>query len=220
MKERPILMNGDMVRSVLSGRKTQTRRPLRPQPILHPDVSSPFGEWTCKGHKFQWGPGAFPTFEMTKYCPFGQPGDRLWVRETFFKYWPIPGSTKPAALYRADGINLCELDSEGVKQRWTPSIHMPRELSRITLEITGISVDCVQDITGTEAEREGAHEVHMIGDGPSHPTWSMGGPDRYDHPRNAFRWTWDGLYAGRGLGWDVNPWVWVIKFKRVEAGKE
>ena len=210
MKARPILMNSDMVRSILRGQKTQTRRPIKPPFEVHrqgnlvtltrPDRN---GDRFCP----------YP-------CPYGKPGDRLWVRETFHKYWPTPGSTKPAALYRADGINLCDLDSEGGKQRWTRSIHMPRDLSRITLTITGVSVERVQDITGTEAEHEGAHEVHMLGDGPSCPTWSMGGPDRYDHPRNAFRWTWEGLYAGRGLGWEVNPWVWVIKFKRVEAGKE
>lgn len=219
MKERPSLMNGDMVRAILRGQKTQTRRPVMPQPVRLPAPNSKYWEWNYKGHICRWVEDFFPV-GMTYDCPLGQVGDRLWVRETFHKYWPTPGSTKPAALYRADGINLCDLDSEGGKQRWTPSIHMPRDLSRITLTITGVSVERVQDITGTEAEHEGAHEVHMLGDGPSCPTWSMGGPDRYDHPRNAFRWTWEGLYAGRGLGWEVNPWVWVIKFKRVEAGKE
>ncbi len=215
MKERPILFNCDMVAAILRGQKTQTRRPVMPQPFRLPAPNSNYWEWDCNGHICRWVEDFFPV-GMASDCPLGQPGDRLWVRETFFKYWPTWKNQKPAALYRADGITLCDRDSEGMKQRWTPSIHMPRELSRITLEITGVSVERVQDITGMEAEHEGAREIHKIGDSPSHPTWSMGGPDRYDHPRNAFRWTWDALYAGRGLGWQANPWVWVISFKRLE----
>lgn len=200
MNSRPIIFNTDMVQAILRGQKILTRRPVMPQPVIHPDAPKPFGEWTHKGKKIQWGPGAFPTLHFARHCPFGQPGDRLWVRETFFKYWPIPGSTKPAALYRADGITLCDRDSEGMTQRWTPSIHMPRELSRITLEITDVAVENVRDIVDDEAILEGFP------------------PD--DSPRKHFRKTWDAIYAKRGLGWKANPLVWVITFKRIEEGND
>lgn len=196
MTERPILFNCDMVRAMSRGQKTQTRRPIMPQPVIHPDAPKPFGEWTHKGQKIQWGPGAFPTLHFARHCPFGQPGDRLWVRETFFKYWPTPGRTNPAALYKADGITLCDRDSEGMKQRWTPAIHMPRELSRITLEITALTVEPLCSIEDDDAILEG-----VSGDG---------------NPMRLFRKMWDSIYAKRGLGWRANPWVWVVKFKRVE----
>lgn len=187
MKERPILFNGEMVRAVLAGQKTQTRR-----------IPS----------KTQQG---------SLFCPYGHPGDRLWVKETFYKYYPSETWPEPKALYKADGITLCDKDSEGKKQRWTPSIHMPRILSRITLEITDVHVERVQDITNDEAIAEGAYEVRKVGDDIAHATWTMDGLDwRYDTPREAFAATWDSLYAARSLGWDVNPWVWVVTFKRAE----
>ena len=128
MKERPILFNSDMVRAILAGRKTQTRRP------------------------------------------------------------------------------------------WTPSIHMPRILSRITLEITDIRVERLRIMTSDDAIAEGAYEVSRVGDGPASATWTMGASQewRYDSPLQAFEAMWNSIYAKRGFGWDVNPWVWVIIFKRVE----
>lgn len=141
MKERPILFNGEMVRVILAGQKTQTRR-IPPK-----------------------------TQQGSLFCPYGHPGDRLW----------IPGF---------------------------PSI---------TLEITDVHVERVQDITNDEAIAEGAYEVRKVGDDIAHATWTMDGLDwRYDTPREAFAATWDSLYAARSLGWDVNPWVWVVTFKRAE----
>lgn len=187
MKERPIIFNGDMVRAILAGQKTQTRRILSKKQ------------------------------QDALFCPYGHPGDRLWVKETFYKYYPSETWPEPKALYKADGITLCDKDSEGKKQRWTPSIHMPRILSRITLEITDVHVERVQDITNDEAIAEGAYEVRKVGDDIAHATWTMDGLDwRYDTPREAFAATWDSLYAARSLGWDVNPWVWVVTFKRAE----
>lgn len=168
MKERPILFNGDMVRAVLAGQKTQTRQTVVP-----------------------------PTGSI---CPYGQPSDRLWVKETFYRYYPSETWPEPKALYRADGITLCDKDSEGKKQRWTPSSHMPRILSRITLEITDIRVERVQDISEEDVQAEG------FSDRPA--------------SKNKFRIAWDLLYWKRGLGWSVNPRVWVITFKRVENRNE
>lgn len=234
MTERPILFSGAMVRAVLRGQKTQTRRPVMPQPVIHPDAPKPFGEWTHKGQKIQCGPGAFPTLHFARHCPFGQPGDRLWVRETwnladpnaddalsddvYGPYAPFTGSDGARkihwrAIYRAS----CPASHPKYgKALWKPSIHMPRWASRITLQITHIRVERVQDINALEAIAEEAREVHKVGDDPSHPTWSMGDTERYDSAREAFAAAWDSIYAKRGLGWGANPWVLVVKFKRVE----
>ncbi|WP_288230446.1 hypothetical protein [uncultured Desulfovibrio sp.] len=181
--KRPILFNGDMVRSILAGQKTQTRRPVDPQ----------------------------------RQCPFGQPGDRLWVRETFCKYYPSETWPEPKALYRADGITLCATDSEGKKQRWTPSIHMPRTLSRITLEITDVRVERVRDISEEEARAEGIEAL----DGRFVSADLYYTARRYgismEDARCIYAHLWDTLYAARGLGWGVNPWVWVVTFKILEG---
>lgn len=213
MTERPILFNDAMVRAILRGQKTQTRRPVMPQPVIHPDAPKPFGEWTHKGQKIQWGPGAFPTLHFARHCPFGQPDDLLWVREAFAQ---LPGHIEIA--YRADFDKFTDDDCLRWPPKWHPSIHMPRALSRITLEINDINVERVWDITDPEAIAEGAREINHVGDNSSRPTWTMGsGMERYDSPREAFAAAWDSIYAKRGLGWRVNPWVWVVKFKRVEG---
>lgn len=219
MKESPIPFKGDMIRAVLSGQKTQTRRPMKPIPV-YPDAFDGLRREIHDGQVHFWASGAeLPAHKFR--CPYGQPGDRLWVKETFYKYYPSETWPEPKALYKADGITLCDKDSEGKKQRWTPSIHMPRILSRITLEITDVHVERVQDITNDEAIAEGAYEVRKVGDDIAHATWTMDGLDwRYDTPREAFAATWDSLYAARGLGWDANPWVWVVTFKRVENRNE
>lgn len=186
MTERPILFNDAMVRAILREQKTQTRRPVKPQPDTVRFNDARWRSWTC---------------------PLGKPGDLLWVRETFAQ---LPGHIEIA--YRADFDDCLRWPP-----KWRPAIHMPRSLSRITLEITDINVERVQGITGPEAIAEGAREINHVGDDPTHPTWTMGsGMWRYDSPREAFAAAWDSIYAKRGLGWRVNPWVWVVNFKRVE----
>lgn len=219
MKESPIPFKGDMVRAVLAGQKTQTRRPMKPIPV-YPDAFNGLRREIHDGQVHFWASGAeLPAHKFR--CPYGQPDDRLWVKETFYKYYPSETWPEPKALYKADGITLCDKDSEGKKQRWTPSIHMPHILSRIVLEIINIRVERVQNITSDGAIAEGAYEVRKVGDDIAHATWTMDGLDwRYDTPREAFAATWDSLYAADGLGWDVNPWVWVITFKRVENRNE
>lgn len=205
MKERPILFNGEMVRAVLSGQKTQTRRPVKPQPIFKDLASPPRWCWSGKGHTVKWVDRISP-LGMTGDCHFGQPGDHLWVKETFYRYYPSETWPEPKALYKADGITLCDKDSEGKKQRWTPSTHMPRSLSRITLEITDVQVERVQDI----------HEEDAIAEGidPRKLSYLSG-----ERAVTKFSVLWNSIYAARGLGWDVNPWVWVITFKRMENQK-
>ena len=190
MTERPILFNGDMVRAILRGQKTQTRRPVKPQPdMVRPRKRFDDARWKS------WS------------CPLGKPGDRLWVRETF-AYEPDFG-----VAYRADeGDEFPGME----RQKWTPSIHMPRALSRITLEITDIRVERVQDISEEEARAEGIEALDgrfVSADLCDTARWydmSMG------DARCIYAHLWDALYAAYRLGWSVNPLVWVVTFKRVE----
>lgn len=169
MKERPILFNGDMVRAILSGEKTQTRRMVKYIPSLGgPDA------W-C--NKKDCPETVYTIGDYRRFCPFGQVGDRLWVRESFAK--ADKGENNIA--YRADEY----ADSF----RWTPSIHMPRWASRITLEIVGVRVERLQDVTDAEARAEGFKDV------------------------GAFADCWNSIYKN----WHENPWVWVVEFKHVEA---
>lgn len=160
--EHPILFSGQMVNAILTGKKTQTRRVIKPQSLLdnHTRVDACYK------------------------CPYGAPGDLLWVRETF-DVRTVAGDT--VVFYRAD----CGSDGDGAK--WKPSIFMPRALSRISLKITDVRVERLQEMKREEAEAEG------IGDSP---LW-----------RPAFKQLWDAINAKRGHSWDSNPWVWVIKFE-------
>lgn len=213
MKESPIPFKGDMIRAVLSGQKTQTRRPMKPIPV-YPDAFDGLRREIHDGQVHFWASGAeLPAHKFR--CPYGQPDDRLWVKETHARH---PQFAEVA--YRADGEEFEDADGFTWHPKWTPSIFMPRALCRIILEITDIRVERVQNITSDGAIAEGAYEVRKVGDDIAHATWTMDGLDwRYDTPREAFAATWDSLYAADGLGWDVNPWVWVITFKRMENQK-
>ncbi len=183
-----MLFSTPMVKAILEGRKTRTRRVIKPQ----------YTDW--QGHHWYGKPSAFHlqfndfTLEDIKaHCPYGQVGDRLWVRETHFI-----GGIKPNewAWYRSgfDG------DEEGVV--WRPSIFMPRWASRLTLEITEVRVERVQEITNDEVLLEGADTKDGL---------FFVEPDRI----MMFHKLWDSINAKRGYSWEVNPWVWVISFRRL-----
>ena len=203
MTERPIIFNGDMVRAILRGEKTQTRRPVKPQPATGCIYSingahNAALHLTDAGCQVRYIPPTGRSKDHLLLCPFGQPGDRLWVRETFALGEP----PYFGVAYRADEGDNPE-DVGGERQKWTPSIHMPRYLSRITLEITDINVERVQDITADEAIKEGVVDPIM-------GTYGLS-------PKTVFRDMWNDIYAERGLGWNENPWVWAITFRRVET---
>jgi len=189
MKERPILFNGEMVRAILDGRKTQTRRLVKPQPrvvhSIHSDASITTNRIFRKG-------------DQRIHSPFGTIGDRLWVRETFscMERKPVAGCE---VAYRADGESL-------VWEPWTPSIHMPRWASRINLEITGVRVERVQEISDDDAESEGVDLRRLCGCVEGCATCD----DR--SPSEVFRDLWQSIYAN----WDANPWVWVYEFRRMK----
>lgn len=193
LKEQPILFSGEMIRAILRGRKTQTRRVIKPQPKSQPyPYQFPSGEWAWKSntpHQFGLTTGHF--------CPYGQPGDRLWVRETWYRQF---GGSE--IVYRADG-------EQGI-HKWDSPLFMPRKSSRITLEIIGVRIERVQDISEDDCDKEifgGDFPHNVIPDYGFHGGMSI---------QECFAVIWDSLNAKRGYGWDVNPWVWVIEFKRIK----
>ncbi|NGZ06600.1 MAG: hypothetical protein G8237_09605 [Magnetococcales bacterium] len=207
MKEHPILFSGPMVRAILEGRKTQTRRVIKPQPSFN---SLEPGSVKWKDRCFiEWSDKETPAAQLATFCPYGKPGDRLWVRETFaivprtayvrsvgVQQILRPDDYHDAAIFRASF-------DRAIGKVWRPSIHMPRWASRITLEITDIRVERLQDISDPDAKAEGV----MLPDRTCtmyHGIW-----------RDEFQRLWDSINAKRGHGWNVNPWVWVIEFRRV-----
>lgn len=201
MKEKPIMMCGDMVRATLRevDPKTQTRRVIKPQPNE---------AWTVQGPRVIEGFYADGDCKSDLRCPYGQPGDRLWVRETWAHETDF-GTATGKALYRADGDNR-ETECGMPTDKWRPSIYMPRWASRITLEIVGVRVERVQDITEYDAMAEGIDAEHADGLG-----FVAIGPNGYRPFVTAFRELWDSINAKRGYGWSVNPFVWVVEFKRI-----
>lgn len=197
MKERPILFSAPMVRAILAGTKTQTRRVVKPRPM-------PAGGWTVAARPRGFEITYWDSDEQERCgiaCPYGKPGDRLWVRETFAK---IDGQTQPwiETDYRATYTHGDRLgDTLGIKKRWTPAIHMPRAASRITLEVTGVRVERLQAISASDAIAEGI---------------PRGGPENPDGiEQREYRTLWESINGP--ASWDANPWVWVIEFDRVEA---
>ena len=212
MKERPILFSAPMVRAILEGRKTQTRRIVKPQPSqeLLDDYAQIRRERGVQKDDAEMLSECLP-------CPYGVPGDRLWVRETFGDCTPgadaLIGTRWDKPWYRADAdkYGLLGHDGEGPVYaedvKWRPSIHMPRSASRITLEIADVRVERLQEISEADAEAEGL----TCRDGlyaTSGEVWQI-------DPRKAYRDLWKSLH-GEG-SWAANTWVWVIEFKRVEA---
>ncbi|MBZ3665526.1 hypothetical protein [Pseudomonas monteilii] len=203
-KERPILFSGPMVRAILEGRKTVTRRPVKVQPRTKGDIGS-YG----LGQPFIRHPD--PT-KRNPECPYGRPGDRLWVRETWYcdHFEVMRGPyLKPADLdvteargdgtlvYAADGLTPYEADQPA----WKPSIHMPRWASRILLEVTDVRVEQLQAISIGQICKEGlARSIYEF----------IPVTTAFD----AFAEVWDSI-NGPGA-WQANPWVWAVEFKQVQ----
>ena len=213
MKERPILFSAPMLRAILAGQKTQARRTVKPQP----EWSEPATAWTfCEdGHSGQgWYAynDDYPEEGALFYhCPCGQPGDRLWVRETWMDLYgtgiePITGSRSRYA-YRAD-VPSGSYGDETRKEyglKWRPSIFMPRGASRILLEIVSVRVERLNDISEADLEAEGIQELIDAG------------VDHDGTPLDTYRVLWESINGANS--WDKNPWVWVVEFKRIEPPK-
>lgn len=224
MKERPILMNGAMVRAVLDGSKTQTRRLVKGFQIPKFDHASSdldHAYWAIAQNHPRWGFCVFGSTEQkcadqlaqSRCCPYGQVGDQLWVRETFSDVYGNGGNEEERlehVMYRVDG----DTDPYLIGGRWTPSIHMPRWASRIQLEITSVRVEQLQDIIDADILAEGIDTERMA---EMQDSYDMvcAGPDFSG--RATLKSMWRDLWESTGGDWEANPWVWAISFKRVTA---
>ncbi|EBW5579090.1 hypothetical protein KWA75_004223 [Salmonella enterica] len=199
MNERGMIFNGEMVRAILDGRKTQTRRPIKWKQTRFTEI----GERE-DGSNWPWSEDTEKACDYWHPCPFGAVGDRIWVRETFG--WQIRrdpvGGTGEFRVYRAttpDAVRYQTASGEAAPMKWVPSIHMPRRASRILLEITDVRVERLNNISECDAKAEGGPtECTLIG-------------DKY-FP--GFRSLWKSIYGEES--WAANPWVWAITFRRVE----
>ncbi|MCP3018012.1 hypothetical protein [Cupriavidus basilensis] len=220
MRERPILFSGAMVRAILDGRKTQTRRALTRQPEADREIITGPYHPTVIARNGEEMPGE-PTFGAFTHdgdwaikCPYGQPGNRLYVRET----WAQPTTLDPGpTFYRADYPDNVLGKYENLPPAeaitWKPSIHMPRALSRILLEITGVRVERLNDCSEADALAEGVSPDrtggHFIDTSDCRCASAVGAP-----AVDAFQTLWDSINdAG---AWAANPWVWVVEFRRIE----
>ncbi|EBC2264487.1 hypothetical protein HT804_004120 [Salmonella enterica] len=204
MKERGMIFNAEMVRAILDGKKTQTRRPIKWKQTRFTEIAE-----RDDGSLWPWAEDCERGGDIWFACPYGEIGDRIWVRETFRVH---SRATDVATLvYRASVRNswteqthrvpVAVCNKPTTPEKWTPSIHMPRWASRITLEITDVRVERLNDIRECDAKAEGGQtECTLIG-------------DKY-YP--GFRSLWKSIYGEES--WAANPWVWVIEFKRVEGG--
>ncbi len=200
MKERPILFSAPMVRAILAGQKTQTRRLVKPQPdfvAANGALPTRFTPEDC----------ALGRLGEVMLCPYGQPGDRLWVRETWQHSNSPHGPYTPdcTVFYRADywddphGMDG-EKSPEGKYRTWIPSIHMPRAVSRILLEIVSVRVERLQDINEADCIAEGAQGGHGAIPGYAYNAT----------PLEHYRHIW--ISINGQASWDANPWVWVVEF--------
>jgi hypothetical protein len=204
MKERPILFSGPMVRALLDGRKTQTRRLVKcalswaqrfePAPFKGYGVAPNWIQLTSD-ETAEAGAGA---------CPYGRPGDRLWVKETF----SAPGAlgSDGRKIYRAD---LGDTAKEPHGLKWKPSIFCTRKASRITLEITGVRVERLLEISEADAKAEGI----FLNDRAWYAA-DNGIETQALFPSTAYRILWESINGPSS--WALNPWVWVVEFRRVE----
>lgn len=199
VKERPILFSGPMIRAILAGTKSQTRRIMKPQPVADARWGGGYA-WKTKRQSI-----SVDSLNDSSFCPdmypYGRPGDRLWVRESWGIVPGHPERKDDMVVYRANGA------SHSSVERWRPSIHMPRWASRLTLEITDVRVERLQEISAGDCLREGIRLDHS-------PLWDKLPPSETDD-YNAYRDLWERI-NGPG-SWERNDFVWVISFKRVEG---
>jgi len=200
-KERPILFSGPMVRAILDGSKTQTRRVAK-----HPLAQAAVRINSYKGQSefdciLPDGTGGIIQ------CPYGNPGDRLWVRETFAQdVAGCPGGIS----YRADHFDP-KGDGPAHPMKWRPSIFLPRRGSRILLEITDVRVQRLQEISEGDARAEGVSDGGCLSCGNPEPC-GCGSPQ--PDARDGFAWLWQSIHGSDG--WHANPWVWAITFRRLQ----
>jgi len=204
MKEHPILFSGEMVKAILEGRKTQTRRIVKPQPDENGITfmkNSPVLDWD-QIYKEEWKPFQYDTWEgesKSVFCPYGKAGDQLWVRETFGKDF------FGKIYYKADDLFV----PVGAKAKWKPSIFMPRNASRIQLEIVNIRVERLDNISEEDAKAEGIEGIdgkYLDYSNTKSKQYCLSAFSSYEE-------LW--IKINGKESWEKNPWVWKIEFKRI-----
>jgi hypothetical protein len=228
VKERPILFNGPMVQAILAGHKTQTRRPIKGVPdVGRLSVGDCVNIAHSRHGEVVLGPAHLCAYtedgEWSKPCPFGAPGDLLWVRETWRQFASRPKARDPfpdnaVVDYRADfkpedlrgGVD--EYGDKFDAPKWRPSILMPRWASRLILRVVSVRAERVQQISGADVLAEGVGEPWN-----SRGIEAAGGmtPEHEAGLRDRFMGAWCEAYGERGTAWDPNPWVWAVEFERV-----
>ena len=208
INERPILFSAPMVRAILEGRKTVTRRAVKPV-RGYEEFSNCRPDKAAASHAVWWH-GRFETVGTMQYCPYGKPGDRLWVRETWVADAQVDAvaprnlSQGEPIQYPADG-DVRQIGCAMIKPgKIRPSIHMPRWVSRILLEITDVGVERLQDISRADIRAEGLLCPPELASDDVSPNY-----------RDWYPVAWRELWESIGGDWDTNPWVWVVEFKRV-----
>ncbi len=218
MKERPILFNDAMVRAILDGRKTQTRRVVKPQPEFVENVKL-FG----LRQKHTGLVYSLDNEQTLKACPYGQPGDRIWVREATINVeehgyqGPVYVESEEGKSCLSYGLgppdDVTEIEPQDLRKR--PSIHMPRSYARILLEIVSVRVERLQEISDrgpqNDCTAEGVYHCGM--DCPTYEQWHGAGFRSAE--KFMYRALWESISGPNS--WAVNPWVWVIEFRRVVA---
>lgn len=214
MRERPILFSAPMVRALLAGTKTQTRRIA--EPVKHPDLGNLYDAGALVLERE-------PQHVIDRACPYGQPGDRLWVRESFWGCDAPGWGDQPCVVYddewHGKEYRAAEIRPWARKFGRIPSIHMPRDCSRIALEITGVRVERLHKISEADAVAEGIPEESepckqcgdcgwlCIGGDPQ----QCNAPGCGDGAIDGYRALWEQI---NGAGsWKANPWVWVVEFR-------
>lgn len=244
IKERPILFSGPMVRAILDGSKTQTRRIVanfqRPKADVSPEVS-PNHLYSAIAQKHpRWGFCVFGETEQdcanalaeSSCCPYGRVGDQLWVRETWMPDAPQDGTWADTQFYGCRMSPLTDIPERFRKPKhciyratwdfselvgWKPSIHMPRWASRVQLEITGVRVESLHAISEQDARAEGVQNIRNEGVFWLDYTNPEGkSTDSYTagSALGSFRSLWASINGAES--WDANPWVWVIEFRRIK----
>ncbi|WP_302421241.1 hypothetical protein [uncultured Citrobacter sp.] len=222
MKERGMIFNGEMVRAILDGRKTQTRRPLKWKQTRFTEI----GERE-DGSNWPWSEDTEKVCDHWHPCPFGAVGDRIWVRETYqgplFDYEHMESYLEDSfkfekpdfCAYRADGKPAPEFydADDNLHCGWRPSIHMPRWASRITLDITDVRVERLNGISETDAEAEGIDMEALFDSQDCYDCIADHNMTGRPTAKGAFKYLWESIYGEEN--WQANPWVWVIEFKVV-----
>ena len=209
MTERGMIFNAEMVNAILSGRKVQTRRPIKWKQTRFTEI----GERE-DGSKWPWSEDTENVCDYWHPCPFGAVGDRIWVRET----WAEAGASAPdLTLYRANYPEHVPPQYENVPTVtsicWIPSIFMPRWASRILLEITDVRVDRLNGISEADARAEGMPSAGELL--PDYPDTYLTPVGDFATAKVAFQRLWESIYGKEN--WQADPWVWVIEFKRIEG---